>query len=69
MDDGWTIYAVEEGMVELHNIRTSHFVRVGNDIIQEFRSPNFLILKCQLTLSGPEVLVEPLPSGSAKGRP
>jgi hypothetical protein len=69
VDDTWTIYAVEKGKVELHNIRTGHFVKLGNDNVQEFRSPNFLMLRCQLTLVGAEVLLEPLSSGAASGRP
>jgi hypothetical protein len=33
---------------------------LGNDNIREFRTPDFLLLRCQLTLKGLEVLIEPL---------
>jgi hypothetical protein len=36
---------------------------LGNDNIREFRSPNFLMLRCQMTLTGDRVIVEPLVDG------
>jgi hypothetical protein len=63
IDDQWTIHKVEDGKVELHNPRTMHFVALGSDNIREFRSPNFLMLRCQLTLTEEQVLIEPLVGG------
>jgi hypothetical protein len=59
-DDFWTIRHIERGSVELENQRTGHVATVANDNIQEFRSPNFLALRCQLTLTDSGVLSEPL---------
>lgn len=48
--------------VELHCLPTGHFVELGSDGVYEFRYPNFLILKFQLTLTNDRrVLKEPLP--------
>lgn len=60
IDDQWTIYKVEDGKVELHNPRTMHSVALGSDNIREWRSPHFLMLRCQLTLAEGQVLIEPL---------
>ncbi len=59
-DDLWTIRRVDQGSVELQNQRTGHIATVHNDNLAEFRNPGFLALRCQLTLSGEKVLIEPL---------
>jgi len=69
IDDQWTIYKVEDGKVELHNPRTMHVVALGSDNIREFRSPNFLMLRCQLTLTEEQVLIEPLVGGGGGPTP
>ena len=38
---------------------TGHKVTLGNDNVKEYRSPNFLILKCQLIVEGRDVRIEP----------
>jgi hypothetical protein len=68
-DDLWTIYKVEDGKVELHNPRTMRVVVLEGDNIREFRSPNFLLLRCQLTLTEEQVLIEPLLGGSVPPEP
>ncbi len=45
--------------VRLHNIATGHDFTLGTDNIREYRTPDFLLLRCQLTLRGPAVLIEP----------
>jgi len=60
MDDLWTLLRVDRGSIELSNLRTQHVVTLGNDNIREFRSPDFLILRCQLKLTLNRVLIEPL---------
>src|SRR3972149_9180889 len=60
VDDLWTIRRVDPASVELRNERTGHTATLGNDNIAEFRSPDFLALRCQLTLTVDGVLVEPL---------
>jgi len=69
IDDQWTIGKVEDGKVELHNPRTGHFVALGSDNIREFRTPNFLMLRCQLTLTEEQVLIEPLVGGGGGPTP
>jgi hypothetical protein len=39
---------------------TGHKATLGPDNVREYRSPNFLLLKCQLILEGDEVRIEPL---------
>lgn len=48
-------------VVRLHHPPTGHFVDVYSDSIQEFRQPDQLILKEQLTLTPRGVLREALP--------
>ncbi len=43
----------------MHNIATGHDFTLGTDNIREYRTPDFLLLRCQLTLRGPAVLIEP----------
>jgi hypothetical protein len=69
IDDQWTIYKVEDGKVELHNLRTMHVVALGSDNIREFRTPNFLMLRCQLTLTEEQVLIEPFVGGGPASEP
>jgi hypothetical protein len=47
-------------MVTLTCRDTGHRVKLGFDNIREYRSPNFLMLKCQLMLEEDQVRVEPL---------
>lgn len=59
-DDKWSIDRVDEKGVTVHNISTGHAVTLGNDNVREYRTPDFLILHCQLTLQGNQVLIEPI---------
>ncbi len=64
VDDEWVIKEVTDAGVRLHNIATGHDFTLGADNIREYRSsisrtPGFLLLRCQLTLHGPAVLIEP----------
>lgn len=60
IDDDWMLRAVQDGLAELENLRTGHLLRLGYDNIREFRTPNFLLLRCQITLKGNSALIEPL---------
>jgi hypothetical protein len=56
----WTIESVSnDKMVTLHCSFTGHTVTLGMDNMREFRTPGVLMLKCQLTLDGDKVLIEP----------
>lgn len=47
--------------ISLRNLRTSHFQEnLGFDNIAEFRNPDFLILKRQITLQGDALHLEPI---------
>jgi hypothetical protein len=60
LDYPWRLVAVTDHDLTLHCERTGHEISLGNDNVREFRTPDFLILKCQLTLVGDEVRIEPI---------
>jgi hypothetical protein len=59
-DNRWRLTAVTSGSVSLHGHHTNHDITLGNDNVREFRTPDFLLLKCQLTLDGNAVHIEPI---------
>jgi hypothetical protein len=59
-DDKWSIERVDEKGVTIHNISTGHAVTLENDNVREYRTPDFLILRCQLTLQVNCVVIEPI---------
>jgi hypothetical protein len=59
-DDTWTVVDVSDTAATVRNDRTGHEWNLGLDNIREFRTPDFLLLRCQLILSGSEVRSEPL---------
>jgi hypothetical protein len=60
IDDQWAVEAVTDAGVQIKNSRTDHVKLLGWDNLREYRTPGFLLLRCQLTLRGPAVLVEPI---------
>ena len=56
----WRLTALTSGAVSLHCHKTNQDVTLGADNVREFRTPDFLILRCQLTLDGNKVHVEPI---------
>jgi hypothetical protein len=42
------------------NISTHHVIELQPDNIREYRSPHFLVLRCQLSISSKGVQLEPL---------
>lgn len=56
----WRLVSMGGGGVTLHCHHTNHDITLGNDNVREFRTPDFLMLKCQLTLDGNKVHVEPI---------
>jgi hypothetical protein len=59
IDDDWTLSQGEGKNIGLHNRRTGHSFTLGSDNVREFRTPNFLLLNCRLTLQDTRVLIEP----------
>jgi len=58
-DFDWRLDEVTTAGVKLVCQFTGHKVTLGNDNVKEYRSPNFLILKCQLIVEGRQVRIEP----------
>jgi len=57
----WTIESIgNDKRVTLFCSFTGHRVTLGADNIREYRTPDFLLLKCQLRLDGEKVLIEPI---------
>lgn len=65
-DDTWILDAVEDSpaRVRVHNIATGHTVELASDNVAEWRSPGFLLLRCQLILRPHAVDIEPIQRGS-----
>lgn len=61
LDDDWRLEQCTDTALELHNVRTQHVLHLGADHVHEFRTPNFLVLKAQVTISGNCVQIEPTP--------
>lgn len=66
LDDHWRLEGVlrNPARVRLTNIRTDHALELESDNIQERRSPDFFLLRCQLTLTPKHVDVEPIHRGA-----
>jgi hypothetical protein len=58
----WYVDAVDEkaGAVTLTCRHTGHQITLANDNIREYRTPDFLMLRCQLLLEESEVRIEPV---------
>ncbi len=61
-DDQWRLDTIldQPPRVRLVNIQTGHFVELQPDNVREYRSPEFLLLRCQLTITPREVSLEPI---------
>ena len=59
-DYDWRLENVTNQDVSLHCLYTGHKITLGADNVREYRSPNFLMLKCRLILDKDEVRLEPL---------
>jgi len=56
----WRVMAVTSTGVTLHCLHTNHAIILGADNVREFRTPHFLLLRCQLILDGDAVHIEPI---------
>src|SRR5688572_30726152 len=62
-DDGWfvdQVYAEEPTGVQLTNVSTGHTLKLQPDNIKEYRSPDFLLLRCQLIIRPQNIDIEPI---------
>lgn len=62
IDDQWHLERIfdKPSRVRLVNIHTHHSIELQPDNIREYRSPDFLILRCQLTIKGANIKIEPI---------
>ncbi len=62
LDDEWIIEHIDEDkrQVRLARVGMGHVKVLGFDNIREIRTPNYLLLRCQLTLEGKAVHIDPL---------
>ena len=71
LDDQWRLERIDRdpNRITLANIRTGHFVELQSDNVRQYQSPDFLMLRCQLTLSPKGIDIEPLPTSTRKPIP
>lgn len=60
MDDRWSLDDVNSQHIKITNLSTGHSKELGHDNVREYRSPDFLLLHCQLILRGNAVETEPI---------
>lgn len=65
-DDIWSVSEVADDAVTINNLRTGHQWDLGLDNVREFRTPDFLLLRCQISLQARRVISEPLIFTSAE---
>lgn len=60
-DDAWRLVDIldKPARVQLSNIATGHVLELQSDNIRGYQSPDFLLLRCQLTISPLGISVEP----------
>src|SRR6266496_4600177 len=58
-DDRWRVVAVSDRDIALRNDRTNHRLTLGLDNVRSFQSPDFLLLRCDLSFEGDDISVEP----------
>lgn len=59
-DETWLVGDVSDIAATISNVSTGQIYELGLDNIREFRTPDFLLLRCQLTIKGEEVVAEPV---------
>jgi hypothetical protein len=62
-DDAWRLDAILDtpSRLSLTNLHTGHILELGTDNVREFRTPDFLLLRCRLTVQQGSVEIEPHP--------
>ncbi len=62
IDDFWRLDRVTRSpfSITLVNIHTGHAVPLQGDNLKEFRSPDFLLLRCELTITPSAITMEPI---------
>ncbi len=61
LDDKWFLTEVNRKTgLELINTATGHVLKLKGDNVKEFRSPDYLLLRCRLFIHGPNIELEPV---------
>jgi hypothetical protein len=58
-DAFWRVETADATALQLKNLSTDHVLTLGYDNVREFRTPDFLILQCQIILKGNQAIIEP----------
>lgn len=56
----WRVSDAGQKRVRIDNVSTGHFLVLEPDNVAEFRSPDFLVLRCRLILDGRRIHIEPI---------
>ena len=61
-DDRWSLdnVDVKANHIKITNLSTGYSKEIGGDNVREYRSPDFLILHCQLIIRGNTLLIQPI---------
>jgi hypothetical protein len=61
-DDQWQLTKILENpsRIELLNVHTHDIIELQGDNVREYRSPDFLMLRCQLLIDPSGIAIEPL---------
>lgn len=67
-DDQWRLEEIlnDPTRIRLVNISTSHSIELHPDNVREYRTPDFLLLRCKLLIKDQTVEIEPMVGLSAK---
>jgi hypothetical protein len=62
IDDRWRLETIldQPNRIRLINIHTHHTVELQPDNVREYRSPDFLLLRCQLIITATGIEIEPI---------
>lgn len=61
-DDSWRLEKIldKPSSIQLLNIHTGHVLKLQPDNVKEYRSPDFLLLRCQLVIRPQAIEIEPV---------
>lgn len=60
-DISWKLISCENQVLKLEGLDPLRLLEIGSDNIHEFRTPDFLMLKCKITIKDKNVEIEPSP--------
>src|SRR5687767_15071653 len=65
-DDSWKLRSVNSGpaRITIANLSTGHVLELESDNIMERRSPDFVMLRCQVIITPTGITIEPIHRGA-----